>query len=167
MIQGATEGHMKTVNALVTRPVKARFGGVRAAIVLSALSVLPTGCERPQDQSAPAASNTQNRASAEGELSRAKEQATDDLQRQLDAQFGSGKVKVSDLTLIRTDANRYEGRAEVATGGAKAFVPLKVVTDGSTALVDVDASRLATLLDSSKTNQLFCNAFRSTTSLTF
>lgn len=154
MIQGATEGHAKTGSALVTRSVKARLGGARAAIVLSVLCVLPTGCDRPQDQSAPAASNTQNLASAEGELSRAKEQATGDLQRQLDAQFGSGKVKVSELTLIRTDANRYEGRAEVVTGGAKAFVPLKIVANGSTALVDIDASRLATLLESSKTNQL-------------
>ncbi|WP_368518128.1 hypothetical protein [Rhizobium sp.] len=141
------------MDALI-HPVEGHLGGIRTAIALSVLCILLTGCDRQQDKSAPAASNTQSLASAAGELSRAKEQAISDLQRQLNAQFGSGKVKVSELTLIRTDVNRYEGRAEVATGGAKAFVPLKVVADGSTALVDVDASRLAMLLDSSKTNQI-------------
>jgi len=141
------------MDALI-HPVEGLLGGIRTAIALSVLCILLTGCDRQQDKSAPAASNTQSLASAAGELSRAKEQAISDLQRQLNAQFGSDKVKVSELTLIRTDVNRYEGRAEVATGGAKAFVPLKVVADGSTALVEVDASRLAMLLDSSKTNQI-------------
>lgn len=84
--------------------------------------------------------------STKPDLSKIKKDATEKLQAQVDASFGTGKAKVSAMDLVQTTPPRYEGAATIAVGERSMVLPVAVTSDGETTIITADDGKIRVLL---------------------